>query len=125
MVVSVDSVHTHQPADDLSKECVSLFLLLFLLLFLIAINVPVLRKTKCDKWEVQIVSVMTIQNTGEIAEDRKHGWKIFWRMKILKDIPVLMGGNPRRKVTVNHNEPGMFAGQQMPGLEALAGCDGC
>lgn len=25
MVVSVDSVHTHQPADALSKECVSIF----------------------------------------------------------------------------------------------------
>ena len=36
-----------------------------------------------------------------------------------------MGGNPRRKVTMNHNEPGVFAGQQMPGLEALAGCDEC
>ena len=103
----------------------SLFLLLFLLLFLITVNVSVLRKTECYKWVVQIVSVMTIQNMGEIAEDRKHGWKIFWRMKTLKDIPVLMGGNPRRKVTVNHNEPGVFAGQQMSDLGALAGCDGC
>lgn len=77
-------------------------MLLFLLLIPVTVNVSVLMKTKCYKWVVQIVSVMKIQNMGEITEDRKHFWKIFWRMKNLKDTPCVNGRKSKKE---GHHEP--------------------
>lgn len=92
-------------------------MLLFLLLFLI--NVSMLIETKCCKWVVRIIFVMTIQNMGEIGDNRKHLWKVFWRMRNLKDRSGV-NGRKRRRVTMSQNEPGVLAEQEMPGLPPLS-----
>ena len=93
-------------------------MLFFLLLFLIKVNVSMLIETKCCKWVVRVIFVMTIQNMGEIGDDRKHLWRVFWRMRNLKDRSGV-NGRKRRKVTMSRNEPGVLAEQEMPGLQAL------
>lgn len=91
-------------------------MLLFLLLFLI--NVSMLIETKCCKRVVRIIFVMTIQNMGEIGDNRKRLWKVFWRMRNLKDRSGV-NGRKRRRVTMSQNEPCVLAEQEMPGLPAL------
>ena len=77
------------------------------------------------KGTVQTIVMTTVQNMGEIGEDRKHWWKVLWKMRNLKDRCRRDEGNPRGKVTTSHHKPGALAGQRMHGQEAMEGQNEC
>lgn len=74
---------------------------------------------------VQIMFITTVQNIGEIGEDRKHPWKNFWKMRNLKDRYSRDDGDLRSEVPTSHDKPVWGAHWIVFGLEAMEGHKEC
>ena len=97
-----------------------------LLSFRIKNNLLTSSETKFSTGIVQIMFIMTVQSIGEIGEGRTHSWKIFWKMRNVKDGDNRNDGNLRREVPMSHNKPaGHLSGQRVSGLEAMEGHKEC